>query len=135
MTLAWVGLVNNTESRLDIVASSGKSRDCLHKLDFTLNPNALNQSNPAKPAVKAVLHKKIVIINDYLNHPETHHQYQDARVENIHAVAALPVFRNQQVIGVFSVRILSACWKKWYGILNTLSAIMNYSSTSTLSSS
>ncbi len=103
LTLAWVGLVNNTESRLDIVAISGKSRDCLHKLDFTLNPDALNQSNPAKPAVKAVLHKKIVIINDYLNHPETHPQHQDARVENIHAVAALPVFRNQQVIGVFSV--------------------------------
>ena len=103
LTLAWVGLVNNTESNLDIVASSGKSKDCLHKLDFSLNPDTLNQSNPAKPAVKAVLHKKIVIINDYLNHPETRPQHQDARDENIHAVAALPVFRNQQVIGVFSV--------------------------------
>ena len=103
LTLAWVGIVNNTESKLNIVASSGKSKDCLHKLDFSLKPNNGNQNNSIIPATRAVLNKKIVLINDFLNHSDTRPQHEAAREANIQAVAALPIFQNRQVIGVFSV--------------------------------
>ncbi len=115
LTLAWIGLLNENQSGLEIVASAGKDKDCLQQLDFTFNNNTHttnntttnnttdNTGNYIKPAIKAVLDKKVVIINDYLNHDQTRPQHKDAREKNIHAMVAVPILQNQQVIGVFSV--------------------------------
>ncbi len=100
LNLAWVGLVDNKQSRLNIIASSGNAQACLQKLEFILDEY---QNGPTKPAVKAYFNKKIIIINDYINHPETKPQHHDAQQENIHAVAALPILKDNKVIGVFSV--------------------------------
>ncbi len=98
--LAWVGLVNPEQNKLERISSSGKAKDCLEDIDFSLDPDLSHNSGP----VNTAFHKqKIVISNDYLNDPDTALYHDYAQQANIKAVASIPIHKDKHIIGVFSV--------------------------------
>lgn len=100
ITLAWVGIVNSEQNKLVHIASSGDAKACLDKMDFTLETNQAHSSGPVN---RAFHNNKIIIINDYINDPDTSFSHDYALQSNIKAAASFPICKNKQIIGVFSV--------------------------------
>lgn len=100
LILAWVGIVDTKKNKLISIASAGETRDCLDEINFSLDPNLPQSTGPVNTAFHR---QKIAIINDYLNDPSTQFSNSYAQQANIRAAASFPVFRNHQLISVFSV--------------------------------
>jgi len=100
LILAWMGVVDSKKNELQPVASAGKTKDCLKKMNFSFAPDLPHSNGPVNSAFHQ---QKIIIINDYLNDPNTRFSHQQAQKANIRAAASFPIFRDHQVISIFSV--------------------------------
>ncbi len=100
LILAWVGLVNSEQTLIEAVASSGKNKDCLEKIIFSLTTGSKQNHSPVHQAFHQ---QKMIISNDYLNDVKTQFAHLDAQRINVKACASFPIKKNHQLIGVFSV--------------------------------
>ncbi len=88
-SLAWVGLVNQENDKVDIVAKAGKGTACLEQMPVSLDGDSGKQGITGT-AIKKSRH---VIDNDF----------SACKTDGIRACAAFPIIKFGVVIGAFNV--------------------------------
>ena len=95
--MAWVGLRNTTNNRLEPVAVAGKADDYLAQLDI-----ALTEDNPC-PTAQALLLKQAIIVNDVANDRRVAIWRESALRLGYRALASFPIVVDGEVYATLSL--------------------------------
>jgi hypothetical protein len=97
--MAWIGMVNPTTNKIDVVASSGKAGDFLNSINIDLN-NTILSSGPAGQAFKS---GKSSFSNNIESDDRTYYWRKIAHEYGYRSVIALPLILWGKTIGVYMI--------------------------------
>ncbi len=97
--MAWIGMVNPTTNKIDIVASTHKTGDFLNTINIDLN-NTILSSGPAGQAIKS---GKSSFSNNIETDDKTYYWRKIAHEYGYRSVIALPVIVWGKTIGVYMI--------------------------------
>ncbi|MFO1428774.1 MAG: EAL domain-containing protein [Candidatus Competibacteraceae bacterium] len=97
--MAWIGLVDDTNGRVDIVAHAGTTGDYLNKLDILRN----DPVRGGGPTGSALRHGRYALSNDIAHDPNMLPWRDDALRLGYRASAAFPLWVAGKVRGVFNL--------------------------------
>jgi diguanylate cyclase (GGDEF)-like protein/PAS domain S-box-containing protein len=100
LRLVFVGLIDDNNDWITVVASSDWESLYLQSLKISVNPV---RPEARGPLGRAIREQQPQIFNDFLSRQDTALWHDAARAASIHAVAAFPLTRTGKVIGGMSV--------------------------------
>lgn len=95
--LAWVGVVNDAERRVDIVVANGEAAEYTQELKITLDP-ALPTSRG--PGGRCITERRPVMVDDFTRDPSTAPWRELANRFGLRSSAALPVLVDGRPVAV-----------------------------------
>ncbi|WGS88422.1 EAL domain-containing protein [Methylomonas sp. UP202] len=100
MTMAWIGLVDESARTVKPVAGYGDSMDYLNQLEISIDPNLPSGRGPTGIAIRE---DRPYWCQDFQNDPNTATWRDRATECYVQASAALPLHRDGRVIGSFNL--------------------------------
>ena len=100
MMLAWIGLVNKTKRCIDPVAVCGKATGVLTSIDMRLDATS---RNGLPISATAIVQKQPIWCQDLQAECVEEKWCQAANLAGLHSMAALPLFKEGEVVGNFSI--------------------------------
>ncbi len=97
--MAWIGLVNTSTNKVDVIASHGNSNNYLERINIDLS-DTLRSAGPTGTAVKTGTHK---VANDILSDECMLPWRTDALKLGYKSSASFPLIVKKKVIGVFTL--------------------------------
>ncbi len=98
-SLAWIGLPNPEDDRIEIAAASGQT-DYLEGIHIVTDHDQPEGHGPTAQAYRTGERR---VINDFARHPMTQPWHERAVQFHIRASAAFPLRRNGQIFGVLNI--------------------------------
>lgn len=96
MQMAWIGMVDETSKTIAVASAYGEGKDHLDRLD-------LDESDSQNPTIQAFYENKPIWCQDCLNEPMNGPWFEQIKRFGWGSSAALPLRRNNTVIGVFTL--------------------------------
>ncbi len=100
MKMAFIGLVDEDNQRVLSVCTYGQNQEHLSGRELSIKPDSPIMRGPTGVVVRT---GKPVIINDYLNHPDTAPWHDKARQFGWKSSAAFPIIRQGKTFAILSV--------------------------------
>jgi PAS domain S-box-containing protein len=100
MKLAWIGLVEQSSSRVRPVASYGEGSDYLSDIDISAGADSPLAAGPTGTAIRE---RRPIWCQDFMRDPATAPWRDRARRFGWQASAALPLFRGDAAVGALNV--------------------------------
>lgn len=97
--MAWIGMVNTSTNKVDVVSSSGVTKDYLDKINIDLNDKKRSEGIVGQ-AIKKQTH---IIANDIKNDNFMSPWKEDAIKNGYNSAAAFPLTINGKTIGSFAL--------------------------------
>lgn len=96
MKMAWIGMFDETSKTITVASAYGEGKDHLDRLD-------LDDSDSHNPTIQAFYENKPIWCQDCLNEPMNGPWFEQIKRFGWGSSAALPLRRNNTVIGVFTL--------------------------------
>lgn len=97
-TMAWIGIINKSNNKVDVIAFDGFTGDYFEKIDIDLNDELRSQS----PAGRALITGEHFIANDVTNYPLMFPWKEDAVRIGYNSTASFPLKVFGEIVGVFN---------------------------------
>lgn len=100
MKMAWIGMTNESRQELKVVSYYGAGTDYLRELTISTDSNHPTSYGPTG---RSINENRSIWCQDFQNDPMTSQWHEKGKQYGWGASAALPLHRNGQVIGVFTL--------------------------------